>query len=107
MLVIGLILVFIGGFYLFFTLIPRLKNISHEQSHIFFGDISQNGLTELRDYFGKDFDPNNDLVNQIFVNANIADTKMKNCNIGIKFICLGFGTIFLVTLIASIGLSIN
>ena len=107
LLVIGLILVFIGGFYLFFTLIPRLKNISHQQSHIFFGDISQNGLNEMKNYFCKDFNPNDDLVNQIFVNANIADTKMKNCNIGIKFICLGFGTIFLVTLIASIGLSIN
>jgi len=105
LLTIGLILVFTGGFFLFFTLIPRLKNISHEQSHIFFGDISQNGLTELRDYFCKDFDPNNDLVNQIFVNATIANVKMKNCNIGIKFICLGFGTIFLVTLISSIGLS--
>lgn len=44
----------------------------------FFGDISQNGLTELRDYFCKDFDPNNDLVNQIFVNATIANIKMKN-----------------------------
>ncbi|MCT3261047.1 Pycsar system effector family protein [Lactiplantibacillus plantarum] len=107
LLTTGLILVFVGGFFLFFTLIPRLKNISHEQSHIFFDDISQNGPNELKDYFCKDFDPNNDLVNQIFVNAKIADIKMKKCNTGIKLICLGFGTIFLVTLIASIGLSTN
>ncbi|WP_065675001.1 MULTISPECIES: Pycsar system effector family protein [Lactiplantibacillus] len=107
LLVFGLVLVFIGGFYLFFTLIPRLKNISQKQSYIFFGDISQNGLTELRNHFSKDLDPNDDLINQIFVNANIANVKMKNCNIGIKFICLGFGIVFIVTLISSIGISIK
>lgn len=106
LLIFGLVLIFIGGFYLFFTLIPRLKNISQKQSHIFFGDISKHELTELRNYFSKDLDPNDDLINQIFVNANIANVKMKSCNIGIKFICLGFGIVFIVTLISSIGISI-
>ncbi|KRL06147.1 hypothetical protein FD46_GL000253 [Liquorilactobacillus oeni DSM 19972] len=107
LLSISLCFIIIGGVFLFLSIIPDLKSSSHQKSHIYFGDIDTSGLTELQQFFKEDTNILDDLLNQIFVNAQIANKKMKKCNLGIKLACLGFCFIFILFVTSLIGLSIQ
>lgn len=104
---ISLILIISGGLLLFFSINPSLKSPSNQKSHIYFGDIDENGLTDLQNFFQKRANVSADLINQIFVNAKIANKKMKKCNLGLLLSCLGFCFIFIFLITSSIGLSIQ
>ncbi|MDI6552120.1 DUF5706 domain-containing protein [Leuconostoc suionicum] len=106
-LFVGIIFVVIGCAFLFFSIIPNLNNISNQNSHIYFGDIAKNDLAELKKFFDQESDFLGDLVIQVFVNAKIANQKMKNCNRGIVCVCVGFVIIFILILISLLSLPIT
>lgn len=102
---ISLVLIITGGLFVFSSIIPHLKSSANQRSHIYFGDIAHNGLTDLQLFFTNETYILEDLINQTFINARIAHNKMKKCNLGIILSCVGFFLMVVLTMGLFIGLS--
>lgn len=98
-----LILFFIGFYFLFSSVFPKLDNNLTTKSLFFFGTISSYKYLDFSKKMEELDEPEarKGIIEQIYTNSDIANKKMKSIKISIKILFLLVALLFLLILISN------
>ncbi|WEV56529.1 Pycsar system effector family protein [Ligilactobacillus acidipiscis] len=93
-----------GAISFYSTLMPRVEGKVKNDSKIYFKTVSELDIsTYKKSFLSSEYSYTNDLLEQIYNNASIANQKMTLCSRGIQKTFIGFSILLLVEVIAFIS----
>lgn len=100
-IMISIILIVIGALSFLFTIMPSLRiTKADDKSYLYFGSIHNmnNFHSKLKKNLNNNFNPIDDFLNQIKIDADIANNKMKVLKFGAWLLTIGL-IIFVISII--------